>query len=791
MAERFRQDVRPGGDVRAVRLKSGFRPDNAVLTLPFLLAEDAGLDRGRSAAREMALANAAGAAHFLLQDDELDGEAVPAPSRATTSDLCLMLFVRTYASLTEHSPGLWQHVDRYLGEYAEALVWERAVLRTQEGRRAVDAAQLPLTLRRLGRRLSMLKTTCAAVALLAGSGEWLGAAEEAVERFHAGYQLADDLDDLERDLEAGHWTVPAWLAAQEVGVDTPGELDGESIRGIVVETGVQNRVLELANAEYVAARDAAAVDGLSRTAAFFGSVGRRSAIGSARRTRRALLSAVVGGGSGAGRATGEEASPPCGDSDRSFHAFSFRGDSFLYDSLSGLLLEVDAAAADAYASGGGAPALEAARLNYGDAASEAAREIARLRVFSDSRSDDRSWPPDIGAATLSPLTALSLHLTTACNLRCSYCYLARDPRPSSMSSHTARRAVDLLMSESFGSDHVSLVFFGGEPLLEPALVLDTAAYARERSDALGRRLSLHVTTNGTLLSCDLAQQLRDEGIEVMVSLDGDAATQDMTRPYPDGGGSYDDVAANISALPNGMRVGARATITPQSGPLEDVVSHLVGVGCAYVHLAPASGIELSRDFADRLVSGFQTLATQERAALANGGRMRVGNFAEAMAVLDRDAPRLAPCGAGTRYYSVQVDGTIVTCHRFAGCPERVVGDVARGIDRGASHRQLRELKSLASGCGKCWARFLCGGPCLHDALSCPGRAPGDGSQWCRVTRRVLELSMWVYAGVPAEHRERALRRARASVIPEHDGAHAPERQPGLRTASPRAKKERR
>jgi len=80
---------------------------------------------------------------------------------------------------------------------------------------------------------------------------------------------------------------------------------------------------------------------------------------------------------------------------------------------------------------------------------------------------------------------------------------------------------------------------------------------------------------------------------------------------------------------------------------------------------------------------------------------------------------------------------------------------------------------------------------LHDALACPDRAPGNGSQWCRVTRRVLELSMWVYAGVPAEHRERALRRARASVIPEHDGAHAPERQPGLRTASPRAKKERR
>ena len=78
-----------------------------------------------------------------------------------------------------------------------------------------------------------------------------------------------------------------------------------------------------------------------------------------------------------------------------------------------------------------------------------------------------------------------------------------------MSDETARGAVDLLMSESFGERNVSVVFFGGEPLLNPGLIERTARYARGRAESRGVGISLHTTTNGTLLTPDVAGTLHE------------------------------------------------------------------------------------------------------------------------------------------------------------------------------------------------------------------------------------------------------------------------------------------
>jgi hypothetical protein len=43
---------------------------------------------------------------------------------------------------------------------------------------------------------------------------------------------------------------------------------------------------------------------------------------------------------------------------------------------------------------------------------------------------------------------------------------------------------------------------------------------------------------------------------------------------------------------------------------------------------------------------------------------------------------------------------------------------------------------------------------------------GPGEARCRVTRRVLELSMWLYASLPAESREHLSRAARELGRPE-------------------------
>ena len=102
-------------------------------------------------------------------------------------------------------------------------------------------------------------------------------------------------------------------------------------------------------------------------------------------------------------------------------------------------------------------------------------------------------------ATMPPLTEVNLLLTAGCNLRCDYCWQHQKNPRQRMSLETARQAIDYLMIQSRNQPEVTVVWFGGEPLLEFGLMKQTADYARQRAAELGKCVSFVITTNGVLL----------------------------------------------------------------------------------------------------------------------------------------------------------------------------------------------------------------------------------------------------------------------------------------------------
>ena len=293
-------------------------------------------------------------------------------------------------------------------------------------------------------------------------------------------------------------------------------------------------------------------------------------------------------------------------------------------------------------------------------------------------------------------------------------------------------------------------------------------YARDRAACHGVDVSFHVTTNGTLLTSDVAAMLDAAGVRVLVSIDGAAGSHDAHRSFPDGRGSYERIVANLRGLPEGTHPGARATITEDSAPLVDIVSHLAGLGFGVVHLAPVSGTPMSAEFAGRLVREFEDLARAELESIRAGRRPRAGCFIEPVLSLEVGRQRLVPCGAGARYVSVDHDGGLYLCHRFAGDARYSVGDVGGGLDRFAVGALLRELGKRSAGCAGCWAFGLCGGACLHDVASAGGEFAGPPEPRCRVTQRTLELAMWLYSSLPEESRARLREAARLAARPELD-----------------------
>ena len=137
--------------------------------------------------------------------------------------------------------------------------------------------------------------------------------------------------------------------------------------------------------------------------------------------------------------------------------------------------------------------------------------------------DEQEWPGTHDATWEEGITSLHLSLTTACNLRCSYCCQRRG-RPRRMEWATLRRAVDWGLHA--GRPDLKLVLTGGEPLLAWPLIRRAVTYARERS---GRRWPMKyvLLTNGLLLSEAVLGFLIDNRFEVQLSFDGIPAAQDL------------------------------------------------------------------------------------------------------------------------------------------------------------------------------------------------------------------------------------------------------------------------
>lgn len=83
-------------------------------------------------------------------------------------------------------------------------------------------------------------------------------------------------------------------------------------------------------------------------------------------------------------------------------------------------------------------------------------------------------------------------------MACDYCYVDRNCGQS-MTSETARQAVDLAAGMTPQGDSAGIIFFGGEPLLHKELIYETIEYAKYKEKGAGCYFHYKVTTNGLLI----------------------------------------------------------------------------------------------------------------------------------------------------------------------------------------------------------------------------------------------------------------------------------------------------
>lgn len=130
---------------------------------------------------------------------------------------------------------------------------------------------------------------------------------------------------------------------------------------------------------------------------------------------------------------------------------------------------------------------------------------------------------------------ISLMLTWACNLKCTYCFELFKQSGREMSFQTAQNVLlkefDEFKASEVGQQggYIKIEFFGGEPLLRFDLIQQVTEWIE--SLHLAFRTKLSVVSNGTLLDTEKQKwfEAHKDNIQIVLSIDGTEDTQKNNR----------------------------------------------------------------------------------------------------------------------------------------------------------------------------------------------------------------------------------------------------------------------
>lgn len=139
----------------------------------------------------------------------------------------------------------------------------------------------------------------------------------------------------------------------------------------------------------------------------------------------------------------------------------------------------------------------------------------------------------------------TLFLTMSCNLSCDYCYISKQNKD--MNRDTLTKAIDFIFRKADSKERLDFGFFGGEPLLNWALLQEAVDLIEEKSENCSNDVRISLVTNGTLLNREILNYLKEHNIILQISCDGIPYVQDMFRKYADGSLSSSIVERNLIA----------------------------------------------------------------------------------------------------------------------------------------------------------------------------------------------------------------------------------------------------
>lgn len=141
---------------------------------------------------------------------------------------------------------------------------------------------------------------------------------------------------------------------------------------------------------------------------------------------------------------------------------------------------------------------------------------------------------------------LTIAPTSDCNFRCAYCYEKNVLKPNYMTMEIQEAVVKIVESQKDNLKALSVVWYGGEPLLAISIIKELSFRFMQICEEVGIEYSAHMITNGFLLTRENLKILKELKVNFLqVTLDGKPEQHNQRRPLKGGGETFNVILDNL------------------------------------------------------------------------------------------------------------------------------------------------------------------------------------------------------------------------------------------------------
>lgn len=344
-----------------------------------------------------------------------------------------------------------------------------------------------------------------------------------------------------------------------------------------------------------------------------------------------------------------------------------------------------------------------------------------------------------------------IKLTTECNMRCQYCYMG-NRNIEQMSENLFENVLNqiLQLRKKF-----TIYLHGGEPCLRIDLIRLLKKWINDNN--LCEDITIMLQTNGTIITDELIDLIKDLNINVGISIDGSNCYSNSERRFNDGSSSIDCVRRNLEKLLHkNIKIGIFSVLSninadylvesfklfSELGVRSYVVNPLVLWGRARDMRCKMASQELVYKTYKSLIDWINDYNNSHKNDLVTERNLHWWYQAYSYGVKGYMC-NCSPCGAGIQTIAIGPMGDVFVCDQYYGDERFKIGQLFSNDLRNIinnSHYVISKLRNLynVEACKKCIWRYVCSGGCSAASFYYNNEKNDGVAPYCEAYKKIFE-----------------------------------------------------